>query len=177
MGELSFRDQQMTLPMLETLRTESARIRLELFRRGSEADEERIPISRTGGTYNPAPYEFVYLLMRIANLSRELTFLWHIQLFGLTKRSLNACIAHPLVLTADTVVDPADHAIQEGLTSGIPIGRLESGAERELETPLCFVACGRFRVHVEARSISATTREARVGSATLKATVREDNPR
>ena len=88
MGELSFRDQQMTLPMLEILRTESARIHLELFRRGSEAGEERIPILRTGGTYYPAPYEFVYLRMRIANLSRELTFLWRIRSFGLTKRPL-----------------------------------------------------------------------------------------
>ena len=85
------------------------------------------------------------------------------------------CIAQPLVLTADTVVDPAEHAIQEGATSGIPIGRLESGAERELETPLCFVSCGRFRVHVEVRAISATARKVRVGSATLKAAVREDD--
>jgi hypothetical protein len=61
----------MTLPMLETLRTESARIDLELFRRGGEADEERLPISRNGGTYYPLPYEFVYLGMRITNLSRE----------------------------------------------------------------------------------------------------------
>ena len=76
----------MTLPMLEILRTESARIRLELFRRGTEADEERIPISRTGGTYYPVPFEFVYLRMRIANLSREPTFLGHIQPFRLTKR-------------------------------------------------------------------------------------------
>jgi len=62
----------MTLPMLETLRTESARIHLELFRNGSDADVERLPISRNGGTYHPVPYEFVYLRMRITNLSREL---------------------------------------------------------------------------------------------------------
>jgi trafficking protein particle complex subunit 9 len=62
----------MTLPMLETLRTESVRIHLELLRRGSEADEERLSISRNGGSYYPVPYEFVYLLMRITNLSREL---------------------------------------------------------------------------------------------------------
>ena len=62
----------MTLPMLETLRTESARIHLELFRPDSEADEERLPISRNGGTYYPVPYEFVYLRMRITNLSCEL---------------------------------------------------------------------------------------------------------
>jgi hypothetical protein len=163
----------MTLPMLEILRTESTNIHLELFRRGTEADEERIPILRTGGTYYPAPYEFVYLRMRIANISRKLTSPWQIQSFWL----MRPCIVQPLVLTADTIVDPADHAIQEGATSGLPIGRLESGAERELETPLCFVACGRFRVHVEARAISATARDAKVGVATLKATVREDNPR
>jgi hypothetical protein len=83
---------------------------------------------------------------------------------------------HSLVLTADAVVDPADHAIQEGATSGIPVGRLEPGAERELETTLCFVACGRFHIHVAARAISTSAREATVGSATLKIAVREDNP-
>ena len=86
-------------------------------------------------------------------------------------------LVQSLVLTADIVVDPADHAIQEGTTSGIPIGRLEPGAERELETPLCFVACGRFCVHVEAGAISAAARVAKVGFATLKAAVGEDNPR
>jgi hypothetical protein len=71
--------------MLETLRTESARIHLELFRRGSEADEERLPISRNGGTYYPVPYEFVYLRMRITNLSRELNLPCIILSFGLTR--------------------------------------------------------------------------------------------
>jgi hypothetical protein len=83
---------------------------------------------------------------------------------------------HSLVLTTDAVVDPADHAIQEGATSGIPVGRLEPGAERELEMTLCFVACGRFHIHVAARAISTSAREVTVGSATLKIAVREDNP-
>jgi hypothetical protein len=85
-------------------------------------------------------------------------------------------LVQPLVLTVDIVVDPADHAIHEGAPSGTPVGRLESGAERELETPLCFVTCGEFHVHVAARAINAAAREAKVGSATLKAVVREDNP-
>jgi hypothetical protein len=63
----------MTLPMLETLRTEPVRIHLELFRRGGEGSKEPTPILRRGSTYYPAPYEFVYLRMRIANLSRKLT--------------------------------------------------------------------------------------------------------
>ncbi|KAH9009241.1 transport protein Trs120 or TRAPPC9 TRAPP II complex subunit-domain-containing protein [Lactarius pseudohatsudake] len=152
-GELSFRQQRMTLPMLATLRTESIRIHLELYRRGSETSEERISVMRTNGTYHPAPYQFVYLRVRIANLSFQ-----------------------PLVLTADITVDPADHVIQEGVLSDVPIGRLEKGEERELEAPLCFVACGRFRVQVEARAVDGVVREARVGSATLKVVVSEDNP-
>ncbi|KAH9050632.1 hypothetical protein EDB84DRAFT_1591697 [Lactarius hengduanensis] len=120
---------------------------------GSETSEERISVMRKNGTYHPAPYQFVYLRVRIANLSFQ-----------------------PLVLTADITVDPADHVIQEGVLSDVPIGRLEKGEERELEAPLCFVACGRFRVQVEARAVDGVVREARVGSATLKVVVSEDNP-
>lgn len=90
---------------------------------------------------------------------------------------MNIHTVQTLVLTADAIVDPADHAIQEGAASGIPIGRLESGAERVLEMPFCFVACGRFDIHVGVRAINTTAREARAGSATLKAAVREDSPR
>jgi len=79
----------MTQPMLETLRTEPARIHLELFRRGGEADEERLPISRNGGTYYPVPYEFVHLRMRITNLSRELNLpLPYPIILELTRRTL-----------------------------------------------------------------------------------------
>jgi hypothetical protein len=63
----------MTLHMLETLRTEFARIHLELFRNGGETGQEQLSIVRKGDTYYSAPYEFVYLRMRIANLSRKQT--------------------------------------------------------------------------------------------------------
>ena len=76
----------MTLPMLETLRTESVRIYLELSRRGGEADEKRMPVLRRGDTYYPSPYEFVYLRMRIVNRSRKLILLHQVRSFVLTKR-------------------------------------------------------------------------------------------
>jgi trafficking protein particle complex subunit 9 len=63
----------MTLHMLETLRTEFTRIHLELFRDGGEMGEERSSVLWKDGTYYPAPYEFVYLRMRIVNLSRKQT--------------------------------------------------------------------------------------------------------
>ena len=60
----------MTLPMLATLRTESVRIHLELYRRGKETSEEGgLSVLRKNGTYYPAPYQFVYLRVRLANLS------------------------------------------------------------------------------------------------------------
>jgi hypothetical protein len=62
----------MTLHMLETLRTEFARIHLELFQNGGET-QERLSVVRKGGTYYSAPYEFVYLRIRVANLSRKRT--------------------------------------------------------------------------------------------------------
>ncbi|KAI9466349.1 TRAPP II complex [Lactarius psammicola] len=69
-GELSFRQQRMTLPMLATLRTESVRIQLELYRHGNDtSEEERSSVMRKDGTYHPAPYQFVYLRARIVNLS------------------------------------------------------------------------------------------------------------
>jgi hypothetical protein len=71
--------------MLETLRTEAVRIHLQLFRRCGEGGEEHMPILRKGGTYYPASYEFVYLRMRIANLSRKLTPHWRARSFVLTK--------------------------------------------------------------------------------------------
>ena len=63
------------------------------------------------------------------------------------------------------------------MLSDVPIGRVETGEVRELEVPLCFVACGRFRVQVEARAVDGAVRDAKVGSATLNAVVSEDNPR
>jgi trafficking protein particle complex subunit 9 len=95
----------------------------------------------------------------------------------LITRLLSALVVQSLVLTADITVDPADHVLQEGVLSDVPIGRLETGGVHEFETPLCFVACGRFSVQVDARAVDGTARDAKVGSATLKVVVSEDNPR
>jgi hypothetical protein len=57
----------MTLPMLETLRTETASIAMSLHRRESSGN---IPVSLTGGKYHPPSSEFVYLRTKVTNLSR-----------------------------------------------------------------------------------------------------------
>lgn len=71
-GDLSLRQQRMTLPMLETLRTETARVKMSLVRYdNSENGLVQDAIVHKAGKYMPRPNEFVYLQTRVINLSRQ----------------------------------------------------------------------------------------------------------
>ena len=67
-GELSLRQQRLTYPMLECLRTETARVGMSLWLR---EDEEWRELPRRDGKFMPPPNEFVYVRAEIANTSRE----------------------------------------------------------------------------------------------------------
>ncbi|KAJ7343441.1 TRAPP II complex [Mycena albidolilacea] len=144
-GDLSLRQQRMTLPMLETLRTETASIAMSLHRRESSGN---IPVTLTGGKYHPPSSEFVYLRTKVTNLS-------------LTS----------LVFTVDFDCQSSPHVIFEGLLRDVPIGRLESGESREVETGLCFLAYGRFEILAEAKIVGATESK---GTGRLTAMVRAE---
>ncbi|KAF8212193.1 TRAPP II complex [Mycena galopus ATCC 62051] len=144
-GDLSLRQQRMTLPMLETLRTETASIALSLHRlEGSD----KVPANSTNGKYHPPSSEFVYLRTKVTNLS-------------LTS----------LVFTVDFDCPSLAHVIFEGLLKDVPIGRLESGESREIETGLCFLAYGRFEISAEARVIGSPESK---GTGRLTAMVRAE---
>ncbi|KAI0062282.1 hypothetical protein BV25DRAFT_1945461 [Artomyces pyxidatus] len=150
-GELSLRQQRLTLPMLETLRTETARVHMALYHR---SDDEASPwqnVDRRDGKYLPKPYEYAYLRTRVTNLSLG-----------------------PLLLSLDLSMDPSDHVIQEGILSDIPLGRLGHGETQEVETPLCFVSCGRFEMHADVRILGTRHEEGKVGFGILKAVVDDD---
>lgn len=68
-GDLSLRQQRMTLPMLETIRMENTRVHMSLvsYSNPSKGDE---PIIHRGGKYYPPADEFVYLRTKVTNLSR-----------------------------------------------------------------------------------------------------------
>ncbi|KAJ7219315.1 TRAPP II complex [Mycena pura] len=124
-GDLSLRQQRMTLPMLETLRTETASIHLSLHRRdGSES----IPVALDVTKYYPPYCEFVYLRTKVTNLS-------------LTS----------LMFTVDLDLQSSPDVIFEGHLREVPVGRLESGESREIETGLCFLAFGRYEISAEAK--------------------------
>lgn len=61
----------MTMPMLETLRTEMARTAMSLVQYDDAAScAEEVEILHHGGKYYPPANEFVYLRTKVTNLSR-----------------------------------------------------------------------------------------------------------
>jgi trafficking protein particle complex subunit 9 len=71
-GALSLRQQRMTFPMLETIRTETARVKMSLVRYDS-SDNGLVEsaVAHKSGKYMPCPNEFVYLRTQVINLSRQ----------------------------------------------------------------------------------------------------------
>lgn len=73
-GELSLRQQRMSLPMLENLRTESARVSMCLVCRDNGLDDSWQTVHQKDGKFLPKPYDFVYLQINVTNMSREYIF-------------------------------------------------------------------------------------------------------
>ncbi|KAK7467129.1 hypothetical protein VKT23_004188 [Stygiomarasmius scandens] len=131
-GDLSLRRQRMTLTMLDTLRTESAMLRLSLVRHDEKTPHPITVPCRNGKYYAPAT-EIVHLVIKVTNLSRT-----------------------SLVYTVDIGIDPAEYVIYDGVLNDIPIGRLESNESRETEIALCFLSYGRFELVASARCIASS---------------------
>ncbi|KAH9946027.1 TRAPP II complex [Epithele typhae] len=129
-GDLSLRQQRMTLPMLEALRVETARVRMTLVQHDDNGNEKPIPLDPAGVKYMPPPHEFVYLRTTVTNLSPS-----------------------ELVLMLNLELDPEAHVVTQGELVDIPIGRLARGESYEVETPLAFIACGRFDFGAEVSAI------------------------
>jgi hypothetical protein len=108
-------------------------------------------ITQKGGKFLPRPNEFVYVRTRVINLSSS-----------------------PLVLLVSLDVDPADHIIYDGVLSNIPLGQMESGEAREVETAVCFLSQGRFEICAEVQILGALRNERKAGVGQLKAVVREE---
>lgn len=66
-GDLSLRQQRLTLTMLKTLRTEKAGIQLSLMRSGNPGK----PIEQSAGKYHPPCSEPVYLHIKVTNLTSK----------------------------------------------------------------------------------------------------------
>ncbi|KAJ4487929.1 TRAPP II complex [Lentinula aciculospora] len=142
-GDLSLRQQRLTLTMLEILRTEKAGIQLTLVRPGNPAE----PIQHRAGKYHPPCSELVYVRIKVTNLTKS-----------------------TLVFTLDVNIDPREHVIHDGVLCDIPVGRLEVKESREVEVAICFLCHGRFEILASARVLESGTSSG-TGSARLIAMV------
>ncbi|KDR81631.1 hypothetical protein GALMADRAFT_239700 [Galerina marginata CBS 339.88] len=144
LGELSFRAQRMSLPMLEVFRLDIAQVSLSLYSSDGAMDE---------GTsrHYPKINEFVQLRATIVNL-----------------------MPSSLVFTLDLETNPSEHVIYEGVLTDIPVGRLESGESKEITTAICFLTSGHFEISALVRGFGKTETDSRVARTHITAILRED---
>jgi len=60
-------------------------------------------------------------------------------------------------------MEPSDDILYEGVIQDVPLGRLEPGASREIDTIVCFLAHGYFEVLAEVRLVEAGQVKAGIG--------------
>uniref|UniRef100_A0A8H8CM97 Transport protein particle subunit trs120 n=1 Tax=Psilocybe cubensis TaxID=181762 RepID=A0A8H8CM97_PSICU len=148
-GELSFRTQRMTLPMLEVFRLEIARVSLSL---GSSCDgTTQQQANRNGSRHYPKVNEFVELKATVVNLTPS-----------------------SLVFTMELEANPSEYIIYEGVLNDLPVGRLESGESREITTSVCFLASGHFEISALVRGFGGATADSRVARAHITAILKDD---
>jgi hypothetical protein len=72
-------------------------------------------------------------------------------------------------------IGPNEHVLYDGVLSDIPVGKLESGEEREVEFGVCFVSEGRFDVRAEAWVVDgAADEDSKVGGGEVRMFVRSE---
>ena len=132
--------------MLEALRVETARVRMTLVRYDDAGTAQPVAVDPARAKFLPPPNEFVYLRTSITNLSRELSHMrQHIHYVPSDRSSP----ASELVLSLNLDLSPEPHVIHQGELADVPVGRLAKGESFEVETPVTFIACGRFDFSAE----------------------------
>jgi hypothetical protein len=147
-GDLSLRQQRLTLPMLKALRTDVVQVDLTLIVDSQDGSPQELDYS--GGRYIASPNEMLYLCVEVANSSLL-----------------------PLVMALDLIFDPAEQVLSEGVSSNITIGKLVPDEAKAVEVPLCFLCTGRFEIGAEVRIMGAL-KDSRAGASRICISVRED---
>ncbi|KAF9464726.1 TRAPP II complex [Collybia nuda] len=150
-GNLSLRQQRMTSPMLDTIRMTKSRIDMSLVSYSNSSTEDT-PITYRSGKYYPRTDEFVYLRIKVTNLSPSS---W--------------------IFTVDLAMEPLEHVVHEGVLIDLTVGELKSGQSREVEIALCFLACGRFEIFAEAKAFQPLRLDRKAGVGKLVAIVQGIN--
>ena len=76
--------------------------------------------------------------------------------------------ASDLVVTLNLDLEPADHVIFQGELVDIPVGRLAKGELYDIETPITFIACGRFDFSAEVYTLTRSGESKQVGHGKMR---------
>ena len=76
--------------------------------------------------------------------------------------------ASDLVLTLNLDLEPADHVIFQSELVDIPVGRLAKGESYDIETPITFIACGRFDFSAEVYTLAQSGESKQVGHGKMR---------
>ncbi|OAX44681.1 hypothetical protein K503DRAFT_795305 [Rhizopogon vinicolor AM-OR11-026] len=148
-GDLSLRQQRLTLPMLRALRTDVVRVDLTLVADNPDDGSPHV-VDYRGGKYLISPNTMLYLRVEVANSTSS-----------------------PLVMTLDLIVDPAEQVLSEGVLSNMALGKLESEETKTVEVPFYFLCTGRFEIGAEVRILDEP-KNRRAGASRIRISVRED---
>ena len=72
------------------------------------------------------------------------------------------------MLTLNIELDPEAHVVTQGELLDIPIGRLAKGESHEVETPLAFIASGRFTFSAEVWALGRSPESSLVGHGKMR---------
>ncbi|KAG6376171.1 TRAPP II complex [Boletus reticuloceps] len=147
-GDLSLRQQCMTMHMLNALKTDLTRIDLSL----AQCCPEEPAVTLSGGKFIVASNTVVSMVAKITNTGPS-----------------------PLAMMLDVSTSPEEHVLLQGSLTDIALGRVESGQSRIVEVPLCFLSVGYFEIAVEARQLGVAGEKRRTGVARLWARVKEND--
>ncbi|KAJ2970150.1 hypothetical protein NUW54_g12794 [Trametes sanguinea] len=123
---------------------------MTLVRYDEEGNAQPVPVDPAGSKFLPTANEFVDLRTSITNLSPS-----------------------ELILTLNLTLEPSDHVVYQGELLDIPVGRLAKGESHEVETPVAFVACGRFDFAAEVRAVARPRESSLVGHGKMRIAVSE----
>ncbi|KAF8894639.1 TRAPP II complex [Infundibulicybe gibba] len=160
LGELSLRQQRLTLSMLETLRLETARVHMSLDLCDQSA---HVDVEHRGKCYpkpnHHQPIQYVLSFNGWLSFEKSCAFFCRIT-------------SH---IHTGITFDPPEHVIHEGVLSDLSVGRLGSGESRTLETALCFLANGRIELGAVVRARGSDPPvNIRAGAGCLTAIMRPD---
>jgi len=147
-GDLSLRQQRMTMHMLKALKTDLTRIDLSL----AQPCPEEPTVKLSGGKFIVAPNTVVNMVAKVTNTGPS-----------------------TLAMMLSLSTSPEEHVLLQGSLTDITLGRVESGQSQVVEVPLCFLSVGYFEIAVEARQLGIMGEKRRTGVARLWAIVKEDD--